>query len=139
VRVASRKNASGEALRRDQMLTERTRSAPMRQAFPEVGQLSIELNFNDLSARTPSPQVHTLFPAAPAFFRFACPCTDCDGDFDLTEAIKALLQSAAWRKRTGASSTNSLACQGVRMRDRIGSRPCSMQLQFNIAATHSST
>lgn len=139
MRVATRKNANGEVLRRDQMLHERTRAAPMRQAFPEVGQLSIELRFSDQSARTPSPQVHTLFPAAPAFFRFACPCTDCDGDFDLTEAVKVLLQSAAWRKRTGASSSSSLPCQGIKMRDRVGNRPCSMQLQFKIAATHSSS
>jgi hypothetical protein len=139
VRVASRKNANGEVLRRDQMLIERTRAAPLRTAFPEVGQLSIELHFSDQTARTPSPQVHTLFPAAPAFFRFACPCTDCDGDFDLADAIKALLQSAAWRKRTAASSSSTLACQGVRMRDRAGSRPCTMQLKFNIAATHAST
>ena len=138
MRVA-RKSAGVEALRRDQMLNERTRAAPLRTAFPEVGQLSIELLFSDLGTRTPSPQLHTLFPAAPAFFRFACPCTDCDGDFDLSEAVKLLLQSAAWRKRTAASSSNSLACQGIRMRDRVGNRACSMQLRFSIAATHSSS
>ena len=74
---------------------ERTRSAPLRDVFPDVDQLRIELIFNDTSAYTPSPQLHTLYPAAPAFFRFACPCADCDGDFDLTGAVASLIESTA--------------------------------------------
>ena len=38
-------------------------------------------------------QLHTLFPSANAFFRFACPCAECDGEFDLTTTIKTLAAS----------------------------------------------
>jgi hypothetical protein len=132
MRVATRKVANVETLKRDQLLTERTRAAALRNAFPNVAQLRIELLFSDPGARTPSPQQHTLFPAAPAFFRFACPCTDCDGDFDLTRAVRTLQESTASRKQTAGSGSDTLMCQGVRMRDRPGNKVCTMQLRFNI-------
>ena len=82
MRITARK--SSKITGRERLMSERTRSAPLRDVFPNVDQLRIELVFNDASAFIPSPQLHTLYPAASAFFRFACPCADCDGDFDLS-------------------------------------------------------
>ena len=62
--MAARKNPGVSLLRRDQMLRERMQSPALRQVFPEVGHLRIELVFDDLNAHRPSPQQHTLFPAA---------------------------------------------------------------------------
>src|SRR5580693_8139140 len=84
MRIATRK--SSKISGRERLMLERTRSAPLREMFPDVDQLRIELVFDDASAFIPSPQLHTLYPAAAAFFRFACPCADCDGDFDLSGA-----------------------------------------------------
>jgi hypothetical protein len=92
--------------------------------------------FDDINAHRPSPQQHTLFPAAAAFFRFVCPCTDCDGDFDLKPAVTALLKNATWRKQDGITSTGKLSCDGVRIRDRsTDHKACSIQLNFKLIAT----
>jgi hypothetical protein len=136
MRMAARKSPGVSLLRRDQMLRERMQSPPLRQVFPEVGHLRIELSFDDVIAHRPSPQQHTLFPAAAAFFRFVCPCTDCDGDFDLKPAVTALLKNATWRKQDGITSAGKLSCDGVRIRDRgTEHKACSIQLNFKLIAT----
>jgi len=115
-------------------MSERQRAATLRKLFPGIEQLRIELVFNDPNARTPSPspQLHTLFSAASAFFRFACPCADCDGDFDLTDAVTSLLTSSAGRERATCLDGH-LSCHGMRFRD-LGAHQsrCSMQLNFQV-------
>ena len=131
MRITARK--SSKITGRERLMNERTRCAPLREVFPNVDQLRIELVFNDASAFIPSPQLHTLYPAASAFFRFACPCADCDGDFDLTDAVASLLlESSAGRRRIDASSTGRMDCQGVRLRDMAGQKVCPMQLSFRL-------
>lgn len=115
------------------MVSERLRAATLRSLFPQIDQLRIELVFSDRNTRSPpSPQRHTLYSAAPAFFRFACPCADCDGDFDLTAAVTALITDATERKRP-ASSGGHLPCHGVRFRDHaVYQSSCPMQLSFQL-------
>jgi hypothetical protein len=133
MRITARK--SSKITGRERLMNERTRSAPLREVFPNVDQLRIELVFNDASAFIPSPQLHTLYPAASAFFRFACPCADCDGDFDLTGAVASLLlESSVGRRRIDASSSGRMDCQGVRLRDMAGQKVCPMQLTFRLVS-----
>lgn len=132
MRITARKSA--KITGRERMMSERTRSAPLREAFPGVEQLRIELVFNDASAHTPSPQFHTLYPAASAFFRFSCPCADCDGDFDLSSAVASLIESTAGRRRVDATSSGRMHCQGVRLRDLTGQKECLMQLSFRLVS-----
>jgi hypothetical protein len=132
MRITARKSA--KITGRERLLTERMRSAPLREVFPNVGQLRIELVFNDASAFIPSAQLHTLYPAASAFFRFACPCADCDGEFDLSGAVASLLAIPPGRRRIDASSSGRIDCQGVRLRDMAGQKICSMQLKFRLVS-----
>lgn len=132
MRVVARKSAGSQAHPRDRMLSERTRAAALRDLFPQVGTLRIELVFSDLSDHVPSPQFHTLYPAASAFFRFVCPCADCDGDFDLTANVKSMLGNSSERKPSRGSSSGQLSCQGIRLRDRAGSKACSMRVNFRL-------
>lgn len=133
MRITARK--SSKITGRERLMNERTRCAPLREVFPNVDQLRIELVFNDASAFIPSPQLHTLYPAAAAFFRFACPCADCDGDFDLTGAVASLLlESSPGRRRADASSSGRMDCQGVRLRDMAGEKGCPMQLSFRLVS-----
>jgi hypothetical protein len=134
MRIAARKTSNGTLPKREQLMSEHQRSAPLSRVFPEIEQLHIELVFNDPNTHSPppSPQLRTLYSAAPAFFRFACPCADCDGDFDLTEVVTALVTNAAGRNRV-ASFDGQLSCHGVRFRDRIGHQAsCQMQLSFRL-------
>jgi len=133
MKLALRKSVNSAAQRRELMLSARNRSVALRRAYPDVAHLRIELTFSDLSAHTPSPQRHTLYPPAPAFFRFACPCADCDADFDLTAVVTKLLDGASGRKRA-ATVSGQMSCHGIRLRDRAGSNACSMQVNFRLAA-----
>jgi hypothetical protein len=137
MRITARK--STKITGRERLMNERTRSAPLREVFPNVGQLRIELVFNDASAFVPSPQLHTLYPAASAFFRFACPCADCDGDFDLSGAVASLLEASAGRRRIEASSSGRMDCPGVRLRDMAGQKICPMQLSFRLVSAAART
>jgi hypothetical protein len=135
MKVAVRKASSSSMPRRERMLSERTRAPAMRELYPDVGQLGIELVFADIGAPTPSPQLRTLYPAAPAFFRFPCPCTDCDGDFDLSAPVSALVEKSSARKTMSASSSGTLSCLGVRLRDRADNKPCSMALTYKLVVS----
>jgi hypothetical protein len=132
MRIATRK--SSKISGRERLMLERTRSAPLREMFPDVDQLRIELVFDDASAFIPSPQLHTLYPAASAFFRFACPCADCDGEFDLSGAVASLLENSTGRERIDVSSGGRMHCPGVRLRDMAGQRICPMQLRFRLVS-----
>jgi hypothetical protein len=134
MKVALRKSSNLPLQRRELMLVQRTRTPALRVVYPDVGHLRIELVFSDPSANTPSPQFHTLFPAAPAFFRFACPCADCDGDFDLTVAVKTALESPNWRKQGAVSTSDVLPCRGTRLHQKSEDKSCSMQLRFKLLA-----
>jgi hypothetical protein len=118
--------------RRDQLIRERVRAAQLRQSFPQIEQLRIELTFNDARGRAHSPQVHILYPAARAFFRFACTCNDCDGDYDLGNAVAALFKNTARGTRV---ARGSLVCDGTR-RDlpRDGST-CSIRIDYQLTST----
>jgi hypothetical protein len=117
-------------------MNEHLRAATLNKVFPEIEQLRIELVFNDPGARSPPPssQLRTLYAAAAAFFRFACPCADCDGYFDLTDAVNRLIREGSGRKRA-ASFEGHLSCQGVRFRDHAAHQAgCQMQLSFKLRA-----
>lgn len=129
MRLAAARNPKGPVPRREQMLHERTRSVAMRDAFPKMEQLRIELAFGDAGGRPPSPQVHTLYPAAAAFFRFACPCADCNGDFDLSDAVSALAKSGV------LGSRGQLVCDGTRRDRPLGSTACSLRLDYRLTST----
>lgn len=115
-------------------MIEHLRAEPLRKLFPEIEQLRIELVFSDPKTHLaqPSPQLRTLFSAAPAFFRFSCPCADCDGDFNLTDAVTSMIASSAGRKHA-VSLTGHLSCHGVRFRDHpVLHSSCPMQLSFQL-------
>ena len=134
MRHSARKASNRTLTSREQLMIEHLRAAPLRTLFPEIQQLRIELFFSDAKTHLaqPSSQLHTLFAAAPAFFRFSCPCADCDGDFDLTDAVTSVITSLAGRKRP-ASLTGHLSCHGVRFRSHaVLHSSCPIELRFQL-------
>ncbi|HEX3847708.1 MAG TPA: hypothetical protein VHV81_10030, partial [Steroidobacteraceae bacterium] len=65
---------------------------------------------------------------------FACPCADCDGEFDLTAEVAEFARTVPAGKERGSMRLESgdIACRGVRLRDRPGSSPCRMTLRFRL-------
>lgn len=128
----SPKISRGASARREQLVRERTQAVPLALAFPRIGQLRIELSFNDSRGRAHSPQVHTLYPAARSFFRFACACTDCDGDFDLEGAVKGLLKDSSKGTR---SARGTLICDGTRRDLPQEAASCSIRIDYQLTST----
>jgi hypothetical protein len=136
MRISVRRHATGPLPRREQLMSERMRAASVQKLFPRVEQLRIELVFSDPMNRlpSPSPQSHTLYSSASAFFRFACPCADCDGDFDLTDAVTALVTTGLPREGSAVSS-GDLGCRGIRFRHHNKLETgCQMQVRFQLVS-----
>jgi hypothetical protein len=134
VKVPTRKSTNPQEQRRQAMQSSRIRAASVRTAFPKVAVIRLELDFVSGMHFAPSSQTFLLYPSAHAFFRFACPCADCDGDFnltaDVTEVVSLRPQTAS---DPGSSFAGQNCCQGVRRRDTAHSRPCGIELNFRIA------
>jgi hypothetical protein len=140
VKVPSRKAVSAAAQRRNDLQADRAKSATVRELFPQVGVIHVDLDFGDKSGRPPSPQRHSLYPPARAFFRFICPCADCDGDFDLAAAVTELVKAGAPVKRAaGRSVTGRSLCQGTHWRDSTHSESCRIELTFRVVVSFGST
>jgi hypothetical protein len=132
LKLASRKIASPVEQRRDQRQHDRERAPSLRQLFPQLGLIRLELTFADATRPAPSSQTHTYYAAARAFFRFACPCYDCDGEFDMSAAVRELAAAAGPRLR---QVRGTLHCQGIRARDRASGARCPIELQYDIGTT----
>jgi hypothetical protein len=115
--------------RRDQLRRDRATAPVLRAAFPTIKQLRIELTFEGPNSSTPTPQSHLLYPPAPAFFGYACPYSDCDGQFNLGDAVKAALADATHR------AEGQLECRGSRVGDHASKRPCLLRLVYEVTAT----
>jgi hypothetical protein len=114
-----------ERLRRD-----RAAKLPLREAFPAVQQLRLELKFEGRATNIPAAQSHVLHPPARAFFEFPCPYADCDGQFDLTVAVNTMLADRV------PGTEGVLKCSGQRL-DRHASRiPCELQLHYAFTAIY---
>ena len=116
--------------RREWMRRDRAAAQPVRLMFPALKRLRLELEFSGAGPRLPAAQTHVLYPPARAFFEFQCPYADCDGRFDLTDAVNAALATPAHR------ATGTLECTGLRARDHLAKQPCSLYLGYTIQATY---
>ena len=106
------------------------RPPALRVLFPDVEELTIELEFAHEFGWSPSNQLRILRPAALATFRYPCPFSGCSGWFDLDEPTQALLQS------NEESLMSELYCTGVRPRDRTIGKPCKVHVSYRIVATY---
>ena len=132
MKLSPAKSAKPKDLRQAKLQAQLAAAGPMRDRFPQLSELHVELAFASCTADpSPSTQRYTLFPAARAYFQYRCPCTDCDGVMDLGEAIKELAAGAA---RSPGRSSGQLTCQGVRLRDSAFSQPCTMQVKYQLRA-----
>jgi hypothetical protein len=79
--------------------------------YPQFAEVRIAFEFHDGGPRTPSPQSFSYFPAANGFFRYACPCHSCSGEFDLTGHVEELARKAGRAPRVRSFD---LTCEGLR-------------------------
>jgi hypothetical protein len=117
---------------REQLKLDFSRAAPLREIYPQLAELRVEIDYEDGSDRPPSSVAFAYFPAARGFFRYACPCHSCNGEFDLSEEI-ALLAGEASRQRR--SRRVQVACAGMRLQESRTREPCPICARIRLSAT----
>ena len=116
--------------RLDRLRRDRTAALPLRVAFPAVEHLLLALQFESETRNVPAAQSHLLHPPARAFFEFPCPFADCDGQFDLTTVVNAMLTAHAHQAK------GVLECAGQRPHPYTLRTPCRLHLVYSVVATY---
>ena len=130
MRLSSSSPAALRQERAERLRRDRAATLTLREAFPAVEQLRLELKFEGAAPNLPADQSHVLHPPARAFFAFPCPHADCDGQFDLTAAAGAVLMKEA------AGVQGVLKCPGQRLDRRASRVPCELELHFTVSVTY---
>lgn len=120
-------------LRADQLRRDRAASRSIRAAFPAVQQLCLAFKFAGATANAPGSQSHVLHPPAQAFFTYPCPYANCDGQYDLTDAVNSALDNPAYR------AEGMLECRGLRAQKYDSKQPCQLHLIYTVTCTASAT
>jgi hypothetical protein len=128
MKLALTSPANERQLRRERLKRNRAMAPALRQVFPKVQQLRFDLVFEARGPTSPAMQSHTLHEAARAFFEFPCPYADCDGQYDLSAAVKTAL-AAKTHKAKGA-----LQCAGKHGARVAADACCGLQLEFTVTA-----
>lgn len=121
---------------RDRLKQDFARAASLRELYPQFAKVLVEFEFHDGTTRNPSPQSFSYFPAARGFFRYACPCNSCSGEFDLSPYIAELADKAGRRPRTRSFDVN---CTGKRAHQPHAPSDCPICARINLSATLHST
>jgi hypothetical protein len=102
----------------------------LRERFPEVEQVVLEVSFTDSRRMgTYSAQMHSFFPGAKAFFEIACPRTLCvDGGFDLDTLVEAMLSSMR------GTTIGTLECHGWLDPMHSSSARCLLRMRYRLQA-----
>ena len=122
MKFASAARASGREGLRERHRRERLATPAVRARFPGLDALQLGFDFSDNSDFVPSPQVTVFHPPAPAFFRFTCPYSDCDGEFDLTQPVELAVSSRDIK-------AGDIRCGGMRHRGVA----CTLSLEYSIS------
>lgn len=121
--------AAKREMRREHLRRSHATALALREAFPMVQHLRLELVFRGPGSRTPAMQSHTLHAPARACFEFPCPYADCDGYYNLSDAVRAALADPTLR------AAGELECSGNRITARIGSSElCGLHLSYSVTA-----
>lgn len=131
MRLSASSPAALRQERADRLRRERAATQTLRDAFPAVQQLRLELKFEGAAPNVPAAQSHVLHPPAQAYFAFPCPHADCDGQFDLTAAANAVLTNQAVPEAEGA-----LKCSGQRLDRRVSRVPCELHLHYRLTVVY---
>jgi hypothetical protein len=123
---SSPSSESARQQRYDRLRRDRAAAQPIRAAYPTLLTLGLKLHFEASEARVPADQVHVMHPPARAFFEFPCPYADCDGQFNLAEAVSTALSSN--RK----STAGVLECSGSRVKSHDGRQTCKLHLHYTV-------
>ena len=116
---------------RERLKLDFTRAPSLREIYPQLAELRIEFEFEDGTTRSPSPQSFSYFPAARGFFRYACPCHSCSGEFDLSGYVAEMADPAAFPSR---SRRVQVTCTGQRAQELNVREACPICARIRVSA-----
>jgi hypothetical protein len=119
---------------RERLKIDFTRAAQLREIYPQIAEVRVEFEFEDGTARTPSPQAYSYFPAARGFFRYACPCHTCSGEFDLSAHVAELAGKSGNPRRSRRVDVN---CTGLRALEASVHGACPVCAHVRVSILHS--
>jgi hypothetical protein len=119
---------------REERLLAYKSSPTLREQFPHVEQLVVQLTFTDHSGMGHySPRTHTFGPAATAYFHFPCPSSMCTGGgFALGRAVSGLIA------RLGSETSGQLDCQGWQTADPNETHRALLRLDWRLTVAYRS-
>ena len=110
---------------------ELNQTAPLREIYPQLAEVRVELDFDDGTEHPPSDQAFSYFPGARSLFRYPCPCRGCNGEFGLTEYIAEV--AGGTEQAVGRRVT--VACPGQRVQAHQERAACPIRVNVHISAT----
>lgn len=116
---------------RERLAYDFTRAAPLRDLYPQLAEVRVEFEFQDGTLRAPSPQAFSYFPAARGFFRYACPCHSCSGEFDISTHVAELAAKTGPQRNRNVK----IACAGLRALDLKERVACPIGANVRVSAT----
>ncbi|HET9473523.1 MAG TPA: hypothetical protein VFO82_06485 [Steroidobacteraceae bacterium] len=93
MRHAAATPMAGRGAVRERQRRDRAAAPLLRTRYPQLGSVQLDFEFSDRTEFLPSPQVTVFHPPARAYFCFACPYSDCDGEFNLADAVDVAVSS----------------------------------------------
>jgi hypothetical protein len=122
VKFATVSPVAGRDAMRERHRRGRLAAQTVRTRYPQLASLQLAFKFSDSTEFLPSPQVTVFHPPAPAYFCFACPYSDCSGEFNLTSLVEGAVTSRE------SQAQGKLTCTGTRHRGV----PCALCLEYSI-------
>lgn len=120
------------AVRRESMRRRRAAAGALRELYPAVRVVRLELRFESASGWTPAGLAHALYPSAPAYFHFECPFGDCDGAFDIAASVATVVASGEH------VVSGSQSCTGSRAAPNLQRQPCGLVAHHRITVCYES-
>ena len=130
MRLVRRRKATSAEIRLDQLRLARVGAPTLRELLPNAAQVWVELAFDADVRLAQAARVFTIFPAAQAYFVYACPFGDCDGMFDLNEPVFAMLRAHS------CQTTGALHCGGHKSRRADPGPPCGLGMSYAVAVSY---
>jgi hypothetical protein len=128
----SEKTLDTYANERDERRRAYLEARPLRDEFPRVRQLTLQLTFTDARGfASYSRQMRIFAPAATAFFKIPCPSLECmGGGFDLGSVIWNL------SNRRASETSGRCDCLGRDSTDESDPHYCGVQLDYRVTVAY---
>lgn len=131
--MTKKKKQSVYQLDTQQYLREHGWAKPLKERYPQVSSIKIDVHFKDADVwpGDPDPKVLNFAPEQKAFFLMRCPYRECvRGGFDFSSGVQEAINSPSF------SSEGRVTCDGWQDEQRINRHRCSLAASYKVSVEH---